>query len=81
MKTFRMSIIGLIPFSPRWFSRKSGAISRLELLPEKLPSALAHGHEIEQAIKVCGHLFMTLDLIGFRSGSLDEDVINIVEVR
>ena len=52
----------------------------MELLPEEFSKALSLGVELEQAIRACGYRFVTLDLIGFRSGSLNEGIIKVVQV-
>jgi uncharacterized protein len=50
--------------------RHHGDIARLELTPEDLPRAVAMRDEIEAPIRKLGYRFVTLDLGGFRSGSL-----------
>ncbi|NWG45635.1 MAG: ATP-dependent sacrificial sulfur transferase LarE [Alphaproteobacteria bacterium] len=53
-------------------------IARLELLPEDLPRALAAREELYRRVKACGYRFVALDLAGFRSGSLNEGVVTLV---
>lgn len=55
-------------------------IARLELLPDEIAKAVALGAELEQRIRACGYRFVTIDLVGFRSGSLNEGVINVVQI-
>ena len=55
-------------------------IARLELLPEEIAKAVALGEVLEQRIRACGYRFVTIDLVGFRSGSLNEGVINVVQI-
>ena len=55
-------------------------IARLELLPEEFSKALELGDELAAGIRECGYRFVTLDLIGFRSGSLNEGIIKLVHV-
>jgi pyridinium-3,5-biscarboxylic acid mononucleotide sulfurtransferase len=50
--------------------RHHGDIARLELPPEDLPRALELRQEITAAVKAAGYKFVTLDLAGFKSGSL-----------
>jgi uncharacterized protein len=50
--------------------RHHGDIARLELTPEDLPRAVAMRDQIEAPIRGLGYRFVTLDLAGFRSGSL-----------
>jgi uncharacterized protein len=52
--------------------RHHGDIARLELLPEDFPTALTHHEAIVNGVKAAGYHFVTLDLAGFRSGSLNE---------
>lgn len=52
--------------------RHHGEIARLELPPEDFAPALAHHETIVNGIKAAGYRFVTLDLAGFRSGSLNE---------
>lgn len=51
--------------------RHHGELARLELALTDLPRALAHRVELLAAIKRAGYAFVTLDLAGFRSGSLN----------
>jgi uncharacterized protein len=50
--------------------RHHGDIARLELTPEDLPRAGGMRDESEAPIRGLGYRFVTLDLAGFRSGSL-----------
>jgi uncharacterized protein len=50
--------------------RHHGDIARIELLPEDFPRACERHLEITAAIKTAGYKFVTLDLAGFKSGSL-----------
>jgi uncharacterized protein len=52
--------------------RDHGQVARLELLPSDMPAALAHGEEIVTELKKLGYVYVTLDLQGFRSGSMNE---------
>jgi uncharacterized protein len=45
-------------------------VARVELLEEDLPRALELRHRIVEEIRQLGYRFVTLDLAGFRSGSL-----------
>jgi uncharacterized protein len=51
--------------------RHHGEVARLEIPPEYLPEVLEHRHEIVEGIKAAGYRFVTLDLEGFRSGSMN----------
>jgi len=50
--------------------RHHGDIARIELPAEDLERAIAMRDEIAAAVKACGYRFVTLDLAGFKSGSL-----------
>jgi uncharacterized protein len=54
--------------------RHHGEIARIELLPAELPGIFAHGlaEQIVHRIKALGFQYVTLDLQGYRSGSLNE---------
>jgi uncharacterized protein len=52
--------------------RDHGAVARIELPPAELPAALARKDEIVPAFKALGYQYVTLDLQGFRSGSMNE---------
>ena len=50
------------------------------LLAKELPRALELRERLQEEIKACGYRFVALDLAGFRSGSLNEGIIEIVTV-
>lgn len=54
--------------------RTHGPIARIEVPPGQLPRLLEHREEIVEAMEALGYRFITLDLKGFRSGSLDENI-------
>lgn len=51
--------------------RHHGDIARIELPAEDLPAALAQREAIVAGVQAAGYRFVTLDLAGFRSGSLN----------
>jgi uncharacterized protein len=51
--------------------RHHGEIARLEVPVEELARVVAHHEAIVAGIKAAGYRFVTLDLAGFRSGSLN----------
>ncbi len=55
-------------------------VARLEVAVAELPRALQLRNEIQEQIKAVGYRFVTLDLGGFRSGSLNEGLIDVVQV-
>jgi pyridinium-3,5-biscarboxylic acid mononucleotide sulfurtransferase len=60
--------IGLTQFRVR----HHGDVARLEVMPEEMPMLLQRRQEIEAKMKSFGYLYVTLDLGGFRSGSLND---------
>ena len=68
--------------------RHHGDVARLEVLPAEFALAAEHHATLQQRIKALGYRFVTLDLGGFRSGSLNEglqpgqiQVVNIFDVQ
>ncbi len=51
--------------------RHHGEIARLEVGPEEMERAFAERDEISAELKTAGFLYVTLDLDGYRSGSLN----------
>lgn len=51
--------------------RHHGAVARIELDADDLPAALTQREAIVAALREAGYAFVTLDLAGFRSGSLN----------
>jgi uncharacterized protein len=51
--------------------RHHGEIARIELPPADFAMAIAHHAELVDGVKRAGYRFVTLDLAGFRSGSLN----------
>ena len=51
--------------------RHHGELARIEVAVAELPRALERRVELIAAVKRAGYLFVTLDLAGFRSGSLN----------
>ena len=51
--------------------RHHGEIARLEVGPEEMERAFALRDEISAELKDAGFLYVTLDLAGYRSGSLN----------
>lgn len=52
--------------------RHHGQVARLELTPDDLSRALTLREALDAAVKSAGFLYVTLDLAGFRSGSMNE---------
>ena len=54
--------------------RYHGKVARLELPLDELSRVLADAEEINAKIKACGFTYVALDLAGFRSGSMNDDL-------
>ncbi|MGC9468807.1 MAG: ATP-dependent sacrificial sulfur transferase LarE [Anaerolineae bacterium] len=52
--------------------RHHGDVARLEILPEDFDTILAHREAVVRALNELGFAYITLDLRGFRSGSMNE---------
>ena len=52
--------------------RHHDTLARLEVLPEDLPIVVAQREQIVARLKELGYIYVTLDLQGFRSGSMNE---------
>ncbi len=55
-------------------------VARIELVASELPRALELRAEVERRIKDAGYRYVAVDLGGFRSGSLNEGLIDVVQV-
>jgi len=54
--------------------RYHGDVARIEIEPERINDALMRRQEISEAVKAAGFLYVSLDLDGFRSGSMNEGI-------
>lgn len=52
--------------------RLHGKIARIELMPEEFEKALNMRNKMSEALQDCGFSYITLDLKGYRTGSMDE---------
>jgi uncharacterized protein len=52
--------------------RHHGAAARIEVEPGDFQAVLSHREMIVQQLKAAGYTYVTLDLAGFRSGSMNE---------
>lgn len=55
-------------------------VARIELVAEELPLALERRIEIQERVRAAGYRYVALDLGGFRSGSLNEGLIEAVQI-
>ena len=58
--------------------RHHGNVARIEIPPTDFPALLAQHAEVTERIKQTGYRFVTLDLAGFRSGSLNGATVTTV---
>ncbi|MGK5093420.1 ATP-dependent sacrificial sulfur transferase LarE [Deltaproteobacteria bacterium TL4] len=54
--------------------RHHGTVARLELLPEEFELALKNRTALQKFIRNCGYHYVTLDIGGFRSGSMNDEL-------
>jgi uncharacterized protein len=52
--------------------RHHGEVARIEVEPEAMPLLIEHRERIERRLRNLGYRYVTLDLGGFRSGSMNE---------
>lgn len=55
--------------------RHHDQIARIEVEADDLPAILAQRTQIVERLKALGYLYVTLDLAGFRSGSMNEAIV------
>jgi uncharacterized protein len=56
--------------------RHHGPVARIEAEPEDFPRLLEHRQEIVTSLKAIGYTFVSLDLAGFHSGSMNAGILN-----
>ncbi len=54
-------------------------IARIEVDPDDFEEVLAHRDQIVEELQALGYTYVTLDLVGFRSGSMNEAILSIEE--
>jgi len=52
--------------------RHHGPLARIEVDPDALGAVLARRAEVVEAVRAAGYVYVTVDLAGFRSGSMNE---------
>ena len=55
-------------------------VARIELVAEELPRAFERRLDVQERVRAAGFRYVALDLGGFRSGSLNEGLIDAVQV-
>lgn len=68
--------LGQLGFSPRRV-RHVGMEARLEISPQQFSEMLNLTEQVTAKLRQLGFTRVTLDLMGFRSGSLNEELINV----
>jgi uncharacterized protein len=59
--------------------RQHGPVARIEAEPEDFPRLLEHRQEIVTSLKAIGYTYVSLDLAGFLSGSMNAAIQNTHE--
>ncbi len=59
--------------------RHHDEIARIEVDPDDFEEVLAHRDQIVEELQALGYTYVTLDLVGFRSGSMNEAILSIEE--
>ncbi|HIE58182.1 MAG TPA: ATP-dependent sacrificial sulfur transferase LarE [Anaerolineales bacterium] len=59
--------------------RHHGTVARIEVPPDDFDAVLRQREIIVRSVKACGYTYVSLDLSGFRSGSLNETLPPAVE--
>jgi uncharacterized protein len=55
--------------------RHHDSIARIEVEPDDFPLLIKHRQQIVNGLKSLGYTYVTLDLGGFRSGSMNEAIL------
>ena len=55
--------------------RHHGPVARIEVEPNDFPRLLEHRIEIVTTLKAIGYTYVSLDLAGFRSGSMNDAIL------
>ncbi len=55
-------------------------VARIEIPSEEMANALEQSEEISERVQACGYRFVALDLSGFKSGSLNKAILDVVHV-
>ena len=56
-------------------------VARLEISQSEMQFVLENAQEIQEEVKKCGYRFVAMELGGFRSGSMNEGIINVVQMN
>ena len=72
----RLAKLGFVQFRVRHHEE----VARLEIAADELPRALDLREVLQAEVQACGYRFVALDLGGFRSGALNEGLIEALNV-
>ena len=72
----RLAKLGFVQFRVRHHEE----VARLEIAADELPRALDLREALQAEVQACGYRFVALDLGGFRSGALNEGLIEALNV-
>ena len=61
--------------------RHHGEVARIEIDATEMQQAFDSRAQIHEDVKAAGYSFVALDLSGFRSGSLNETLVNVVQLH
>ncbi len=73
------NVLAVLGFS-QFRVRHHEDVARIELLPEEMPRAIELNFQISESLKEFGYRFVTIDLSGFKSGSLNVGLVPVAEV-
>lgn len=59
--------------------RYHGDVARIEVDPDKFPRVIEYREVIATRLKAVGFTYVVLDLVGYRTGSLNEILVNVSE--
>lgn len=57
--------------------RHHGNLARIELIPAEMPKMMEHRTGISKRFKELGYAYVTMDLLGYRTGSMNETLVQI----
>lgn len=56
----------------QYWVRHHGKVARIEVLPEEMAAVVARGQELTTALRALGFDYAALDLVGYRTGAMNE---------
>jgi uncharacterized protein len=61
--------------------RHHGDMARIEVLPEQMPLLLEHAAGLVEQFRRIGFTFVTMDLAGYRRGSMNQGVVPVIDLH